>query len=62
MLVLGRKAKECIVINDDIVIQVVRIDRNQVKIGIVAPNHVVVDRAEIWVEKQKKGRSNGIDS
>ena len=55
MLVLGRKAKEFIVINDGIVIQVVRIDRNQVKIGIEAPDHVVVDRAEVWVEKQKKG-------
>lgn len=55
MLVLGRKASECIVINDDIVIQVVRIDRNQVKIGIESPAHVVVDRAEVWVEKQKKG-------
>lgn len=58
MLVLGRKAKECIVINDDIVIQVVRIDRNQVKIGIVAPDHVVVDRAEVWVEKQREQKGD----
>lgn len=59
MLVLGRKNQECITIGDDIVIQVVRIDRNQVKIGIVAPDHVVVDRAEVWVKKQQeqKGES-----
>lgn len=55
MLVLGRKTSECIVINDDIVIQVVRIDRNQVKIGIVAPDHVPVHRAEIWLKKQQSG-------
>ena len=58
MLVLGRKNQECIMIGDDIVIQVVRIDRNQVKIGIVAPDSVPVHRAEIWLKNQEqKGES-----
>lgn len=47
MLVLSRKLNEKIVIDGDIVITVVKIDRNQVRIGIEAPGHVPVFREEI---------------
>ena len=47
MLVLSRKLNEKIVIDGDIVITVVKIDRNQVRIGIEAPGHVPVYREEI---------------
>lgn len=47
MLVLSRKINEKIVIDHDIVITVVKIDRNQVRIGIEAPGHVPVYREEI---------------
>lgn len=47
MLVLSRKLNEKIVINGDIVVTVVKIDRNQVRIGIQAPGHVPVFREEI---------------
>jgi len=47
MLVLSRKLNEKIVINGDIVITVVKIDRNQVRIGIQAPGHVPVFREEL---------------
>jgi len=47
MLVLSRKLNEKIVINGDIVVTVVKIDRNQVRIGIEAPGHVPVYREEI---------------
>ncbi len=47
MLVLSRKLNEKVVINGDIVITVVKIDRNQVRLGIEAPGHVPVYREEI---------------
>lgn len=47
MLVLSRKLNEKIVIDGGIVITVVKIDRNQVRIGIEAPSHVGVFREEI---------------
>lgn len=47
MLVLSRKSNEKIVIDNKIIITVVRIDRNQVRIGIEAPGEVPVYREEI---------------
>ncbi len=47
MLVLSRKLGEKIVIGDKIVITVVKIDRNQIRIGIEAPQEVSVYREEI---------------
>ena len=47
MLVLSRKLNEKIVINGDIIVTVVKIDRNQVRIGIEAPGDVPIYREEI---------------
>lgn len=47
MLVLSRKLGEKIVIGDNIVITVVKIDRNQIRLGIEAPSEVPVYREEI---------------
>ena len=47
MLVLSRKLGEKIVIGDNVVITVVKIDRNQIRIGIDAPQDVPVYREEI---------------
>jgi carbon storage regulator len=47
MLVLSRKLNEKIVIDGGIVVTVVKIDRNQIRLGIDAPPHVSVFREEI---------------
>jgi carbon storage regulator len=47
MLVLSRKINEKIVIDGNIVVTVVKIDRNQVRLGIEAPGNVPVFREEI---------------
>jgi carbon storage regulator len=56
MLVLSRKLNEKIVIDGGIVITVVKIDRNQVRLGIEAPNQVGVYREEIILDAR---RGNG---
>jgi carbon storage regulator len=53
MLVLSRKLNEKIVIDGGIVITVVKIDRNQVRIGIEAPGHIPVYREEILPAARK---------
>ena len=47
MLVLSRKLGEKIVIGDTVVLTIVKIDRNQIRIGIEAPSDVPVYREEI---------------
>lgn len=47
MLVLSRKLNEKIIIDGQIVVTVVKIDRNQVRLGIEAPGHIPVFREEI---------------
>lgn len=47
MLVLSRKLGEKIVIGENIVVTVVKIDRNQIRLGIEAPAEVSVYRSEI---------------
>lgn len=47
MLVLTRKLSERLLIGDDICITVVRLEGGQVRLGIDAPRHVPVVRAEL---------------
>jgi carbon storage regulator len=47
MLVLSRKVNEKVMIGDGVVVTIVKIDRNQVRIGIEAPGHVRIYREEI---------------
>ncbi len=54
MLVLSRKLGEKIVIGDNIVVTVVKIDRNQIRIGIEAPHDVAVYREEIAPQRSMK--------
>lgn len=49
MLILARKAGEAIAINDNIKIKVLEIKGGQVKLGVDAPDHVVIHREEIFL-------------
>lgn len=48
MLVLTRKSEEAFRIGDDVTVTVLGIRGNQVQIGISAPPHVRIYRAEIY--------------
>ena len=47
MLVLNRKEDERVIIANEIAVQVIRIGRDTVKLGIEAPSHIKVHRDEI---------------
>lgn len=52
MLVLTRKLNEKIIIADEIVITVVEICGDKVRLGIVAPKDIDVNREEVWLAKK----------
>jgi carbon storage regulator len=52
MLVLSRKQSQQITIGPDIRITIVKLDRNQVRLGIEAPRGVTVLRAELLARGQ----------
>jgi carbon storage regulator len=47
MLVLSRKLSDSVMIGDGIRITVLKVERNQVRLGIEAPNDVTVLRTEL---------------
>ena len=47
MLVLSRRIGEEIIINDNIRVTVVAVKGDRVRLGIVAPREVTVDRSEV---------------
>jgi carbon storage regulator len=47
MLVLTRKVGESIIIDGDVTVTVIALDGNKVRLGILAPPEVRVDREEI---------------
>ncbi len=48
MLKLTRKTGEALIIGDDIEVTVLSVDGNQVKIGIEAPDDVIILREELF--------------
>lgn len=53
MLVLSRKKNEVLMIGDNVSITIVEIRGDKIKLGIVAPTDVNVDRLEVWKAKQR---------
>lgn len=48
MLVLTREAGEAISVGEEICIKVLAISGNQVRLGIDAPEHIKIHRAEVY--------------
>ena len=50
MLVFTRRRNDAIIIGDGIEVRVLRIGRDGVRLGVVAPSHVPVHRSEIYAQ------------
>lgn len=63
MLILSRKIDESIVINDNISIKVISIDKGIVKLGIEAPSDINILRSELIeaVEASNKSANISVD-
>lgn len=61
MLVLARKLNESIVVNDDITIRVISIDKGVVKIGIDAPRSVSIMRSELIEDVTQANKASSKD-
>lgn len=59
MLVLSRKKNECIVIEGGIKVTVVEVRGDKVRLGIMAPASVAVDREEVVDRKRRESPPNG---
>jgi carbon storage regulator len=57
MLVLARKLNQNIVIDGQIVVKVLRVERDVVKLGIQAPTSIPVHRQEVYEEIQRNNRA-----
>jgi carbon storage regulator len=53
MLVLSRRVGEEIIINDNIRVTVVAVKGDRVRLGIVAPRDVSVDRSEVHARRSQ---------
>ena len=58
MLVLSRRTSQQIIIGPEIRITVVRIDRNQVRLGIQAPPGLSILRSELVVDSESPSPSS----
>lgn len=62
MLVLSRRVGEQIMIGDDIVVTVVDVRHDTVRLGIVAPRSVTVNRAEVRQAVEEANREAAMAS
>src|SRR5262245_20943489 len=59
MLILTRRPVETIYIGDEVTVTVLGVVGNQVRFGIEAPRHIVIDRAEIHERKKRAALASG---
>lgn len=57
MLVFTRRRGETIMIGDGIEVQVLRVGRDGVRLGVVAPAHIPVHRQEIYAQIREANRA-----
>ncbi|KMY48656.1 carbon storage regulator [Peribacillus loiseleuriae] len=50
MLVLGRRPGEYIMIDNNIIVKVIRSDEGHLRLAIEAPKHISIVRGELWEE------------
>ncbi len=61
MLVITRKTDEGLIINDNIEITVLEINKDRIKIGINAPKEISISRKEIYITaKENKQASEAL--
>jgi carbon storage regulator len=60
MLILSRKLGESIVIDDRIIVKIIRVDGEVVKVGIEAPASVPVHRQEVYEEIQRNNQQAAV--
>jgi carbon storage regulator len=53
MLILGRREGESIYIGNHIILKLLKIDRNQVQVGIEAPSDMLILREELKTKAKK---------
>ncbi len=58
MLVLTRKEDETIRIGDAIEVTVVRVSRDRVRIGVIAPKNVMISRKELDQKNENPQRAS----
>ncbi len=56
MLVLGRKPGEYVVIDDNIVVKVVKSDEGHLRLAIDAPRDIAIVRGELYEEQQRQNK------
>jgi carbon storage regulator len=59
MLILTRRPVETIYIGEEVTVTVLGVVGNQVRFGIEAPRHIVIDRAEIHERKKRAAQASG---
>lgn len=63
MLILTRKLGESIIIDEDVQISVIEINKNNIKIGVNAPKELTIYRKEVFLkikEENSQSSSSGI--